>query len=60
MLVPYVALADGLSAYLARELTDHMDANIWLAERILGARFHVQKADGLYRVRCEGSPPSGP
>ena len=60
MLVPYVALADGRSAYLARELTDHMDANIWLAERILGARFHVQKADGLYRVECEGSPPSGP
>ena len=49
-----------VAMYLARELTDHMDANIWLAEQILGARFRVQKADGLYRVECEGSPPSGP
>ena len=50
MLVPYVALAPGRSAYLARALTDHLDANIWLAEEILGARFRVQRADGLYRV----------
>ena len=59
MLVPYVALASGRSVYLARQFTDHMDANIWLAEQILGARFSVQKADGLYRVECEGHPPGG-
>ncbi len=50
MLVPYVALAEGRCAYLARELTDHLDANIWLAERVLGARFKVEELDGLYRI----------
>jgi len=50
MLVPYVALAEGRSAYLTRGLTDHLDANIWLAEKILGVKFRIQKIDGLYRV----------
>jgi len=50
MLVPYVALAEGRSAYLTRALTDHLDANIWLAEKILGVEFKVQKVNGLYRV----------
>jgi len=50
MLVPYVALAEGRSAYLTRALTDHLDANMWLAEKILGVEFRVQKVNGLYRV----------
>ena len=50
MLVPYVALAEGRSAYLVRALTDHLEANIWLAEKMMGARFRVEEADGLYRV----------
>ena len=50
MLIPYVALAEGRSAYLARSLTEHLETNIWLAERILGARFEVRKLDGLYKV----------
>ena len=59
MLVPYVALAEGRSAYLARELTDHLDTNIWLAELILGAKFNVEKVDGLYRIEKlpEGARP---
>jgi len=50
MLVPYVALSKGRSAYLTRALTDHLDANIWLAERILGAKFSIEEVDGLYRI----------
>ena len=50
MLVPYVALAQGRSVYLARSMTDHLETNIWLAEEILGVRFNVEKVDDLYRV----------
>ena len=50
MLVPYVALAEGRSVYLTRELTDHLDTNIWLAERILGVKFKVERENGLYKV----------
>jgi len=51
MLVPYVALAKGESAYFCRLLTEHLDTNIWLAQKILGVRFEVGRVGSLYRVR---------
>jgi len=54
MLIPYVALAKGRSAYYARELSDHLETNIWLAETILGVRFKVEKSNGLYKVEKVG------
>lgn len=51
MLVPYVALADGESIYFTRELSEHSDTNIWLAQIILDAKFSVEKANGLYIIR---------
>jgi len=50
MLVPYVALADGASTYLSRKITDHIDANIWLTEKILGVKFQISKVGGVYRI----------
>ena len=50
MLIPYMALAQGTSAFLARRVTDHLEANIWLAEKMLGAQFSVKKTNGLFRV----------
>lgn len=50
MVVPYVGLAKGESTYTVRDLTEHLDTNIWLTEKILGTKFHVEKADHLYRV----------
>jgi len=53
MLVPYVALAQGKSVYLSREMTEHLDTNIWLAQRILGVEFYVTKAGNLYRIETK-------
>ncbi|MGQ9459645.1 MAG: RNA 3'-terminal phosphate cyclase [Candidatus Bathyarchaeaceae archaeon] len=50
MLVPYVALAHGESAYLTRAVTDHSDTNIWLAQEILGVKFQITRAGNLYRI----------
>ncbi len=50
MVVPYVGLAKGESTYTVRDLTEHLDTNIWLTEKILGTKFHVEKAGRLYRV----------
>jgi RNA 3'-terminal phosphate cyclase (ATP) len=50
MLVPYVALAKGESAYLTRAITDHLESNIWLASTILGVDFHFEKKGRLYQV----------
>ena len=50
MLIPYVALAKDASIYLTRNLTEHLEANIWLAEKMLGAHFNVNRIGDLYRV----------
>ena len=54
MLVPYVALAQGESTYTTRVLTDHLDANIWLAEKILKTKFTVEKSGNLFKVTTAG------
>jgi len=50
MLVPYIALADGNSVYSTRDVTDHLDTNMWLAQKILGVKFQVTKVGNLYRI----------
>jgi len=55
MLVPYVALAGGTSIYLTRTITDHLETNMWLAQKILGVEFHVSRVGNLYRVEKAGS-----
>ena len=54
MLVPYVALADGASVFLTKRLSDHLEANIWLAEKMLGIKFKVEKMNGLFRIEKLG------
>jgi len=50
MLVPYIALADGNSVYFARSMTEHLDTNLWLTQKILGVKFQVARVGNLYRV----------
>jgi RNA 3'-terminal phosphate cyclase (ATP) len=50
MLVPYVALAEGNSTYLTRTVTDHLDTNVWLAQKILGVEFCISRVGSLYQV----------
>ena len=54
MLIPYVALAEGTSAFLTRTVSDHLEANIWLAEKMLGVRFNIRKVNNLYRIEKGG------
>jgi len=50
MLVPYVALAEGRSVYLTRTISQHLETNIWLSEKILGVKFNVERTNELYRI----------
>lgn len=50
MLIPYVALAGGKSAFLTRTISEHLETNVWLAEKLLGVRFLIQKIGHTYRV----------
>jgi len=55
MLVPYAALAEGNSVYLSRLVSEHLDTNIWLAQGILGRKFHLAKVGNLYRIDAKKS-----
>ncbi|MCW4034384.1 MAG: RNA 3'-terminal phosphate cyclase [Candidatus Bathyarchaeota archaeon] len=48
MLVPYVALADGGSSFVVREVTDHIETNVWLVEQILGTTIRIKKSGNVY------------
>jgi RNA 3'-terminal phosphate cyclase (ATP) len=41
-LIPFCALAEGQSAFVVPRITDHVEARLWLAEKILQARTEVQ------------------
>jgi RNA 3'-terminal phosphate cyclase len=50
MLIPYMALAEGTSTLLAREVSEHLETNVWLAEKMLKVQFKIQKVDNLVRI----------
>ncbi len=54
MLILYIALAKGKSVFLAREVTEHLEANIWLVEKMLDVRFKVEKVGRSYRIEKLG------
>jgi RNA 3'-phosphate cyclase len=56
MLIPYMALAKGASVYLTRTVSEHLETNIWLAEKILGVRFNVNRVGVLYRIEKLAEP----
>lgn len=50
MLIPYIALAEGKSAFLARTISEHLETNIWLAQKMLNVKFSMTKTSGLYKI----------
>jgi RNA 3'-terminal phosphate cyclase (ATP) len=55
LLIPYIALADAPSTFLTRDITDHLETNIWLTEKILDVKFHVTKIGEIYQIEKKGS-----
>jgi len=47
MLIPYMALSDGKSILHTRTLTEHIESNIWLMEKMLNVHFCVEKVNNL-------------
>jgi len=41
-LIPFCALADGVSEYLIPRMTEHVETRLWLVERIVGAKTEVR------------------
>lgn len=51
MLIPYIALAKGTSSFIVRKITDHIETNIWLTEKILGTKIDVTKVENGFRIQ---------
>ncbi len=51
MLIPYMALAKGKSAFFVRTISEHIESNIWLMEKMLNVKFTIQKVNNLYRIQ---------
>ena len=50
MLILYMALTEGKSVFLARTISEHIESNIWLMEKMLNVKFTIQKVNNLYRI----------
>jgi RNA 3'-phosphate cyclase len=50
MLTPYMTLTEGKSAVLVRAISEHIESNIWLMEKMLNVKFTIQKVNNLYRI----------
>jgi RNA 3'-terminal phosphate cyclase (ATP) len=50
MLIPYMALAEGKSVVFTRKVSEHIESNIWLMEKILNVKFTIEKVNTLYRI----------
>ncbi len=50
MLIPYIALAQGKSAFVTRTFSEHLESNIWLMEKMLNVKFMIEKLGYLYRI----------
>jgi RNA 3'-terminal phosphate cyclase (ATP) len=50
MLVPYMALCEGKSVIYVREISEHIETNVWLMDKMLGVKFNVKKEGNLFRI----------
>jgi RNA 3'-phosphate cyclase len=50
MLIPYMALAQGKSSMLVRCVSEHIESNIWLMEKMLKSNFSIEKTNNLYHI----------
>lgn len=57
-LILYAALADGESEYIIPGMSDHVDSNLWLAQKILGAKISLKdrslKIEGVGHLSSTG------
>ncbi|NOZ58210.1 MAG: RNA 3'-terminal phosphate cyclase [Euryarchaeota archaeon] len=54
-LIPFLALAEGKSAFTVRELSGHLRTNIFVTEQILGRCFEVKQEGELFLVCARGA-----
>ena len=55
-ILPFLALAEGKSKFVAPYVTNHMKTNVWVTEKFVGAKFGIEFMDKNVVISCTGSP----
>ena len=50
-LIPYIALADGKSEMWVREMTKHLETNMYVTKKFLDVEFEVEKKKGFFAIK---------
>ena len=50
MLIPYMSLAEDKSVIFTRTISEHIESNIWLMEKVLKVKFIIQESNKTYRI----------
>nr|AAU83247.1 RNA 3'-terminal phosphate cyclase [uncultured archaeon GZfos27B6] len=50
-LIPYIALADGKSEMKVREVTKHLETNVYVTKKFLDVEFEIEKKNGFFAIR---------
>lgn len=52
-ILPYMALADGESSFLTREVSNHAETNMWLLGRFFDVEFEKSRIGELHNIRIK-------
>ncbi|MEA2033433.1 MAG: RNA 3'-terminal phosphate cyclase, partial [Euryarchaeota archaeon] len=52
-LIPYIALANGKSEIKVREVTKHLETNMYVTKKFLDVEFGVEKKSGFFAIACQ-------
>ena len=50
-LIPYIALANGKSEIKVREVTKHLETNVYVTKKFLDVEFEIEKKSGFFAIR---------
>ena len=50
-LIPYIALANGKSEIRVREMTKHLETNMYVTKKFLDVEFEIEKKSGFFAIR---------
>jgi len=59
MLALPLSLTKGLSIFTVREISKHLETNLYITSKITGCKYGIGKIEGGYEVRIEGNSDSG-
>lgn len=51
-LLPYMAMAEGISEFLTPRFTEHARTNIWLLEQFINHKFQIDQLENMVKISC--------